>query len=220
MPAIPNPIPQRSNLHPNSSHPLLSSFVFAMFCLLLAQTCNSAENPTATAGNTTPATRPLTENRKNDLLTGYDLIENILSGEADLIYLLWFRRLTLRPPASGVEQLLQTLDKAANTRLSQLKRLRKLSPPITGKAPSSPIGTSIQNTATDWAMKGMLVGDTFNIRFLFLQAQSTRMLAVIANVTAGIEPNEDRKKWLNEVSSEFEDLHSKLVASLSKCTPQ
>jgi len=194
--------------------------VFALFCLLLAQTCFSAENPASAGKKAAPVTAPLTADQQNDLLTGYNLLENILSGESDLTYLLWFRKLTLRPPANSVEKLLQAIDKASNTRLSQLKRLRKLDPPIMGKSPSSPIGTSIQNTATDMATKGMLLDDTFNIRFLFLQAQSTRMLAVIAKVTADIEPNEDRKKWFNEVSVEFEDLHNKLVVSLSKCTPQ
>ena len=60
----------------------------------------------------------------------------------------------------------------------------------------------------------------FNIRFLFLQAQATRMIAVIAVETADLDPNEKRSKWLRKLAKEFEGLRDDLVKSVENCSPR
>ena len=60
----------------------------------------------------------------------------------------------------------------------------------------------------------------FDIRFLFLQAQATRMVSVMAAQVAKVDPNPERKAWLNEVSSQYEKFRNELVDSLSGCIPK
>ena len=61
---------------------------------------------------------------------------------------------------------------------------------------------------------------SFNIRFVFLQAQATRMISVIAKQTALIDTNTGRQKWLNRVSEEYEGYRNDLVAAFEKCQPR
>ena len=49
------------------------------------------------------------------------------------------------------------------------------------------------------------------------QAQATRMISVIAEQTAKIESNKKRKRWLREVSKQYEALHEDIVASVEGC---
>jgi len=60
----------------------------------------------------------------------------------------------------------------------------------------------------------------FDIRFLFLQAQATRMASLIAAQTAKTDPDPARKTWLKEVSEQYEKFRGELVESLSACTPK
>jgi len=167
-----------------------------------------------------PATSASAE-RDANLLVGYSLLDSTLSGEGMLKWLLLARKVTFQSPAKATQDLLTQISEASAARSKQLEKLRKLDPPATGTPPPSPIGDAIQTAATEAGTHEMLFPDgAFDIRFLFLQAQATRMASVIAAQTAKIDPNPERKAWLKEVSEQYEGFRDELVASLSACTPK
>ncbi len=158
---------------------------------------------------------------RDDLLIGYNLLSEALSAEGHLKYLLWLREVTLQGPAKEVERLMTTIYEASDKRTGELEKLRKLSPEATAKPPPSPIGNAIQAAAQWDGTKEMLFPDgEFGMRFVFLQAQATRMISVIAEQTAKIDPNAERKKWLDTVGKEFEGYREQLVKAVEKCEPR
>lgn len=159
--------------------------------------------------------------KRDDLLIGYDLLAQSLGSEAQLKYLLWLRELTLQGPGKEVERLMTEISKNSSKRADELEKLRKLSPEATAKPPPSPIGNAIQATAQWDGTKEMLFPDgEFGMRFMFLQAQATRMISVIAEETANVDPNKERQKWLQAVAKEYEDYREQLVKAVDKCEPR
>lgn len=159
--------------------------------------------------------------KRDDLLIGYDLLAQSLSDEAQLKYLLWLRELTLQGPAKEVERLMTTIYEASDKRSGELEKLRTLAPAATAKPPPSPIGDAIQSAAQWAGTKEMLFPDgEFGMRFVFLQAQATRMISVIAEQTAKIDPNAERQRWLEAVGKEYEDYREQLVKAVEKCAPR
>ncbi|MDG1957257.1 MAG: hypothetical protein P8K76_17210 [Candidatus Binatia bacterium] len=180
-----------------------------LLCLLGAPT-SIAE----TSGEAKPET-------SNDLLIGYSLLDTTLSGESMLKWLLMVRQATFQSPAKATEDLLTRISKASAIRSKELKRLRELAPQATRKPPPSPIGDAIQDAASEAGEHEMLFPDgAFDIRFLFLQAQATRMISVMAAQVEKIDPNTERQAWLKEVSREYKKFRDELVDSLSECTPK
>ncbi len=161
------------------------------------------------------------EQNREDLLIGYALLSQSLGSEANLKYLLWLRELTLQGPTKEVERLMTMIYETSSKRSDELEKLRELSPPATAAPPPSPIGDAIQAAAQWDGTKEMLFPDgEFGMRFVFLQAQATRMISVIAAQTAKIDPNAERKKWLQDVDQEFEGFREKLVKAVEKCEPR
>ena len=140
---------------------------------------------------------------RNDLLIGYDLLANTLSEESRLKALGWYRKLTFRRPVEEVETLLETLSTASRKRRKEHEDLRRLPPDVSGRPQSeSPIGEAINSVATDMGKGEMLdLGSGFDLRFLLLQAQATRMVAAIAEATAHFEPNAQRRAWLESFAT-------------------
>ena len=168
-----------------------------------------------------PASAETPTETSSDLLIGYSLLDTTLSGEGMLKWLLFARKATFQSPAKATQDLLTRISEASAARSEELKKLRKLVPEATGTPPPSPIGDAIQDAATEAGTHEMLFPDgAFDIRFLFLQAQATRMTSVIAAQTAKIDPNPKRQAWLKEVSQQFDQFRDELVDSLSGCIPK
>ena len=205
-----------SSLYPEPGDPTMPvpghaaiRLVALLVCLLSPQIA-TAQPPTSASAE-----------RDANLLVGYSLLDSTLSGEGMLKWLLLARKVTFQSPAKATQDLLTEISETSAARSKQLERLRKLNPPATGTPPPSPIGDAIQTAATEAGTHEMLFPDgAFDIRFLFLQAQATRMASVIAAQTAKIDPNPERKAWLNEVSKQYEGFRDELVTSLSACTPK
>ncbi len=158
--------------------------------------------------------------RVKELEVGYDLLNTTLAGEAELKWLLLFKKVTLKEPTKRVKALLQEIQQASEKRAEEIVKLRKLHPIVSGKPAPSIIGDAIQKSATDEGTREMIFSDgSFNIRFVFLQAQATRMISVIAKQTALIDTNPKRQEWLNEVSKQYEGLRNQLVDAFERCTP-
>lgn len=155
-----------------------------------------------------------------DLLTVYTLLEGALSDESHLKWLLLVRKITLNKPPTEVAKLMEEISATSNKRADELKKLRTLAPSVVGVPAPSPIGDAIQVSAKDMGTHEMIFPDgNFNMRFLFLQAQATRMISVIAKEGATVEDNAIRRKWLEKLSVEYEGLREELLVSVKGCVP-
>lgn len=157
----------------------------------------------------------------DELRVAYALLADSLGSEADMKWLLWLRELTLQGPAKEVERLMTLLSESSKKREAELEKLRKLAPDVSGEPPPSPIGNAIQGAAEWEGTKEMLFPDgQFGMRFMFLQAQATRMISVIAAQAAEIDPNAERKKWAQAVAKQYADYREQLVSAVEKCVPR
>lgn len=153
-----------------------------------------------------------------DLLMGYELLADTLADESHLRALKLLKKVTFRGPVEEVSALMDTLGSASKRRKNELEDLRKLAPDVTAApATRSPVGDAITAVAKDVGQDEMLARDgNFNLRFVILQAQATRMVAAMANAIAAYEPNAERKKWLVEVAAEYEGYRDDMVAVILK----
>jgi hypothetical protein len=152
-----------------------------------------------------------------DLLIGHNLLQDSLSGEGGLGMLRVFEELTFGHVGEDVQNLMKALGKVSRQRADELKKLRALEPDVSGKPPPSPIGDAIQAAAEEAGKHDMLHPDgTFSVRFLFLQAQAARMISVIAEQAAKIEPNAERRKWLKALAKEYAGYHDVVVTVVEK----
>lgn len=187
--------------------------LFVIFATALLLACSEAEPPPPSAG--------LTPGQHRDLLIAYGLLQDSLGGESQLNLLLVLKKLTLSGPAERIEGMLKVIDETSGNLAEQLEALRKLPPSVEGKAPPSPIGDAIQASATEAGTHEMIFdGGAFNMRFLFLQAQATRMISVIAAEAAKIDPNPERQKWLKTVARDYAGYRDDLVTVVEHCQPK
>jgi hypothetical protein len=154
-----------------------------------------------------------TEHSRQDMLIGYDLLAYTLSEESRLSTLNLFKNLTFKSPNKAIENMMQTLSDASKRRASELTKLRRLAPDVTDKpTEESPIGDAITAVSKDIGKSEMMSRDGgFDIRFILLQAQATRMVTAIATATARFDPNRERKVWLKKVAAEYEGYRDEIV---------
>jgi hypothetical protein len=156
--------------------------------------------------------------KHQDLLIGYNLLADILSDESQLGALGLFKRLTLRGPVDEVNEIMKTLDKASKRRASELKTLRQLEPDLSDKpATESPIAEAITAIAKERGTQEVMDrGGAFDIRFVLLQAQATRMVAAIATAISHLDPNRERREWLKSLSAEYEGYRNDVIEIAQK----
>ena len=186
-------------------------WLLLVFLVLLAPT-GCGRRPAAETTANSPAYP------REDLLIGYDLLANTLSDESRLGTLDLYKKLTLRGPVEEIDQMMKTLSEASKRRASELKKLRHLEPDVSDKPTAdSPIGDAIAAVAKEsgsYEMTNRSGG--FDIRFVLLQAQATRMVAAMATATARFDPNPERKAWLESLALEYEVFRSNLIQVAEK----
>jgi hypothetical protein len=182
----------------------------ALWVLLLwaCAGCARPAPPVATGG--------LSAERHQDLLIGYGLLADTLSDESRLGTLDVFKTLMLDAPNDEVSKLMKTLSDASEKRAAQLAKLREQAPKVSQKpAEDSAIGDAINDIAKDLGKSEMLSRKGgFDIRFVLVQAQATRMVAAMAKATARFDPNPERKVWLKELAVEYEGYRGDLIKYL------
>lgn len=158
----------------------------------------------------------LTEPRRQELLIGYVLLADTLSDESRLGTLDLFKTLTLDAPNDAIAKMMQTLSEASTRRASELSKLRHLAPDVSDKPQApSPLGDAITAVAKEFGKSEMLSrSGGFDVRFVLLQAQATRMVAAIATATARFDPNPERKAWLKSLATEYEGYRGDLIKYL------
>ena len=91
----------------------------------------------------------LSKSDTQSLEVAFGILEDTFSGEAELKWLLMFKKLTLAGPAKQVEILMKKMQTASSERGAELKKLRKLEPKVTSDPPPSPMGDAIQSAAQE-----------------------------------------------------------------------
>lgn len=162
------------------------------------------------------ATAGLSEHTRQDLLVGYALLAETLSDESRLGTLDFFKTMMFDAPNDAVARLMKTLSDASKRRASELAKLRHLAPDVSHKpAVDSPIGDAISDVAREVGKSEMLSRTGgFDVRFVLVQAQATRMVAAIATATARFDPNHERKVWLKQLAAEYEGYRGELIKYL------
>ena len=154
---------------------------------------------------------------REDLLIGYGLLADTLSDESHLRTLDLFKKLTLNASNDAIAKMMQTLSEASTLRADELSKLRHLAPDVSDNPTQpSPIGDAITDVAKEFGKSEMLSrSGGFDVRFVLLQAQATRMVAAMATAIARFEPNPQRKKWLKSIANEYEGYRGDLIKYLS-----
>jgi hypothetical protein len=155
---------------------------------------------------------------RQDVLIGYDLLADTLSDESGLGTLDLFKTLTLVGPNDAIGKMMKTLGEASKRRASELSRLRRLAPDVSDRpAARSPIGDAITAVAKDIGSSEMTSrSGGFDLRFVLLQAQATRMVSAMATAIARFDPNRERKTWLRSLAAEYEGHRAGMFKYLEK----
>lgn len=183
---------------------------FAMVLLVLATGCASRE------GASLP--KPVSSAADQNLLTCYQLLEDTLREESRLGLLGTLKKITFQRPVPEIEDIMTRLSETSKQRLEELDELRSLSPDVSAEPdPTHEIGKSITSNATQAGRAEMIeIGGSFGVRFVFLQAQATRMVYAISTAGAEIEPNRKRAEWLTKLATEYEGYRDELVVIVEK----
>ena len=158
----------------------------------------------------------LSHARRQELLAGYELLADTLEDEAKLGKLEFFKKLTLDAPNKAIGKLMNGLSHVSEVRSKELEALRKRSPDLSGKPEQeSLIGGAINDIAKDLGKSDMLSRNGgFDVRFVLVQAQATRMVSAISSALARFDPNPERKAWLRKLARDYEDYRADLVKYL------
>jgi len=157
----------------------------------------------------------LSESRRQQLLIGYDLLAKALDDEARLDTLKVVKKVTLDGPNDAIAKLMERLSDASEKRIEELERLRALRPRVSDSPEPNPVGEAIREVATDYGKAEMMSRDGgFDVRFVLVQAQATRMVAAIATALARFDPEPRRKQWLKQVARDYEGYRSELIEYL------
>ena len=193
-----------------------------LFGLLLVLTVIVSGCPTSEKENETGGKPATSATGNQGLLTAYFLLEDTLSQEAKLGALGFMKKITFDRPVPEIDEIMNRISEVSKQRLAELEELRALAPDVSSDPEfMDPIGEAITSIATDAGMGEMLDRKgSFGIRFVLLQAQATRMVSAIALAAADVETNERRKKWLNDLSVEFESIRDGLVRVVGKYVRQ
>ena len=162
----------------------------------------------------------------DQLLIGYKLLHHTLKKESQLKYLHLLRDATFRGPKGSLKFIMTTVHQTSKTRFHELEDLFvDESPKILLKdTPKSAMSKSIQENVEKSSTKELvplpfssssssLPRLQWGLRFIFVQAQATRMVVALATSLSKFEANKERKQWLYELADEFEGIRETLVES-------
>ena len=151
-----------------------------------------------------------------DLLTGYELLASTLADESRLGTLDLFKKVTLNAPPEDADSMMKVLSESAKRRGAELEKLRHAAPDVSVKpAAESPVGNAITAIAKDIGKHEMMSrSGRFDVRFVVLQAQATRMVSAMASAIEQYDPNPERKAWLKSLSAEYETYRSGMMKHL------
>lgn len=193
-------------------------------CLLLAGglfggdgTAHAREQDNAEAHHASPGKAPeLDERTRQELLVGYELLARTLDDESKLGKLKIVKTLMLDAPKDAIGKQMKRLSDISEKRAGELEELRRLAPRVSDKpARKSPMGDAITEIAKDFGKSDMLSrAGGFDVRFVLIQAQATRMVASMATALARFDPQPKRQAWLKRLANDYERYRRDLIEYL------
>jgi len=155
---------------------------------------------------------------RQELLLGYKMLGNNLENGSQMKDLILFRKGTFRAPSADLERLMSTVAQTASTFKTELKGLRKLEPTLLETPPKLKLLDTMEQLSVKAGKLDMLFPHgTFDMRFVGLQYLATQMISSIALSTSQLEPNKERKSWLEKVAKEFDEIREQLITSVETC---
>ena len=137
------------------------------------------------------------------------------------------RQATFRGPSGVLKDIMTNIYNTSKERKNQLENLwAEPYYPIIGisHAPKSMIGDAIQSDVERSATFEMLspflsikASSSWDVRFILLQAQATRMISAVATSIRKFERNGERRKWLEELAMEYENMREDLIRKSLFC---
>jgi hypothetical protein len=148
-----------------------------------------------------------------DLVMGYSLLQHTLDDEAKLDQLALLKKLMLSSPNDRITSLMRQIADDAEVSTDELAELRLRSPDVTGNpATKSAVGEDVQAIAKHMAEDEVISrASGFDIRFVMMQAQATRMVSATAQALAKHDQNLARQKWLGKLSKKYEGFRAELI---------
>lgn len=200
-----------SNTEPSARKPWECRGALGLLVGALLLTLIGCDRQPAAEADARPSART-----HQDLLVGYGLLADTLADESRLGTLDLFKTLTLDAPNDAIAKLMKILSDASERRAAELSKLRQLAPEVSGKPTiDSPISDAITAVAKEFGKSEMLSRTGgFDVRFVLVQAQATRMIAAMATATARFDPNLERRAWLKHLAVEYEGYRGDLIQYL------
>mmetsp|Transcript_28538 Transcript_28538/g.60830 ORF Transcript_28538/g.60830 Transcript_28538/m.60830 type:complete len:242 (-) Transcript_28538:276-1001(-) len=183
------------------------------------RTCNNAPRSVldtiATAEQQPPTI--LSENSRNELLMGYDLLTDIFNGQSKLWLVPILRRLSRGTPLlEETTDVIQKLVDSGSKRKEELgNTLRNLPPNVSQKfidpLPPNRLVESIGKHVAWNVMQDLSTrGDDFNLNFALVQMSSARFVYSVALGLLEVESNTARRQWLKDVAKEYSSLRTEV----------
>ena len=178
----------------------------------------------------------------------YKILHHTLKKESQLKYLHLLRQVLIYRgrPLGAIDGIMAVIYDTSRVRAKELEILfdEPYVPRITLRdAPQSAIGDSIQNDVeksslhelvlspflfpfvsktTSSSSSSDLKSENWIVRFIFIQAQATRMVVALSASLIKFETNQVRKNWLTKLSAEYETIRETLIEynsmQLSSCS--
>jgi len=167
--------------------------------------------------------RQTIESSNQELLVGYKMLHHTLKKEAQLKYLHWLREATFRGPKGSLKSVMTTIYKTSKSRKGELEALWKEYEPIIllQDAPYSAMSDSIQDDVEKASLGELIRLPSikkkgvprleWGVRFMFIQAQATRIIVALSTSLKKLEENEERKQWLTNLADEYEGIRESVV---------
>jgi len=168
----------------------------------------------ATASNDAPAgkKRSTAEETSKELRLngGFTLLYELMAKESDVD-----RILILRNASIPTQALAREIAEVCTTAKQHLDSLSKQNPLLRMENNDLPRAEIDVREAIEWATtKKLLLGSEFELKLILTQISATEYAAFLAQTLAGRDQDKERKVWLKELATRFQDLHQKLVQRL------
>lgn len=152
---------------------------------------------------------------------GYEMLTDLITAHSTIWVIPPLRRLTFGAKLQKeTKHYIDVISTNGSTRKKELTRLRQLDPPVlatcTDPNPRNKVMEEILFTLGSRVVKNTMLdlSDTFDVDFFLVQFGSCRLISSTAQALLKFEKNEERKKWLKEVSDQYKSLRNEMRSKM------
>mmetsp|Transcript_29028 Transcript_29028/g.43857 ORF Transcript_29028/g.43857 Transcript_29028/m.43857 type:complete len:196 (+) Transcript_29028:58-645(+) len=159
-----------------------------------------------------------TADSRQELLLGYKMLTNHLENGSKMKDLILLRKGTFRAPSDELERLMLLVAESSRRFKTELQSLRALEPALNEVAPSLKLLDKMEQISVKSGQLDMLFPKgSFDVRFVALEYLATQMTSSTALSTSYLDPNKERRAWLESVSKEFNSIREQIISSIETC---